>query len=167
MTVAEPESMPVCASVLRKLQQTAGSARVPGELKCLMNPPELPEEIAIEIERRAMWGEPREETERFLEARGVSPHHAKTALLEAYKERASVIRGVFLKKTMVGLAICAVAVGLIVAIYQSLGGFSGRRGERIMILPMALLMFGAYKLVDGAVGVVMAGSMPGDVADIE
>ncbi|RYD85618.1 MAG: hypothetical protein EOP84_01930 [Verrucomicrobiaceae bacterium] len=118
------------------------------------------------ILRRVLWGDEREEVMRSLEVNGVPLADANRIYQRAFSERISAIRGMYLKRTMLGLLLIAIGCGCLWIVYYMTEGFTVWSTQAILI-PAAPAAFGAWKFLSGLVGILTASGRTGPVSNID
>lgn len=116
--------------------------------------------------RKVLWGEDRDEMIRTLEVNGVSPADADRLYRKAVSERVSAIRSVYWKRIFIGLLLFAVGCASLWFVYYMTEGFTVWSVQAILI-PSAPAGLGAWKLLNGLVGVLTAHTRTGSVSDID
>jgi hypothetical protein len=116
----------------------------------------------VEHESRAkiFWGDPPEEVVYFMRVRGFSEEEACEFVDAAFQERAATIRGMGIKKTLLGSVLVALPI---VAYFV----FAGIPSVMVRIVGAAAVggLWGLWLVIKGITMIVSPASEPGDVAD--
>ena len=126
------------------------------------NPLLRPDPAQVEHEARAkiFWGDAPEEVIKYLYVNGVSVENATIMVNSMFAERAATIRGIGLRKILIGIPLICVPL------------ISYSFFARLMIFPAKLFaltvmvgLYGVWNLLKGSIMFCSPKSEPGDVAD--
>lgn len=130
------------------------------------NKEELHDRLYGGLLRKVLWGEDRDEIVRNLEVNGVSPADADLLYQRAVRERVSAIRSVYWKRSLIGALLIVVGCLSLFFVYHITEGFTVWSTHAIAI-PAAPAAFGAWKFLNGLVGVLTAHTRTGPVSDVD
>jgi hypothetical protein len=116
--------------------------------------------------RRVLWGEEKPGILESLRDKGFSENEAESIFNEAHQERIVSIRAIYWKRIVWGLSFIGLGVGLVSGTWFLTEGYTVWSG-RAVVLPAAPVAYGAWKFLNGLIGVCTAGSRSGPVADID
>ncbi len=113
------------------------------------------------ILKMVLWGEDRADIFDRLRVNGVEGAEAEVLYLTAHRERVATFRREYHKRIGLGLLLIAVGIGVLAGSWFGLDFIQGR----LLWICAALIGFGLWKLMNGVIGSLMAGTRPGSVAD--
>jgi hypothetical protein len=113
------------------------------------------------IHGMVIWDQPKEDIFRVLEANGLTGARAAELYEMARADRISTIRALGLKRAVIGLTLLAAGVGAFVFFWY-VAGFINRG---VLGLCCVAAVFGFWKLTDGMLNALMAGTKRGSLAD--
>ncbi len=125
--------------------------------------PELRERIYQDVLRAVLWDERREKTYFMLKVNGITGESADEMYEEARRERVAEIRGGGVRKCITGGCALVAGAGLFGGFWYGAGAITGR----ILAISGASAIFGAYRLLDGALTVLLAHKKKGSIAEEE
>ena len=126
------------------------------------------ESLIAEARAKIIWGEPIPAVRAFLTSQGMSVTDADTKIHEFMRERDAEIRGLGLKKTLIGLGLIGVSAILfytLFAVWDNLPELRGRTAGGYGIVAL-VAFYGLWKLVDGIVYLIRPKSEHGSVPDL-
>jgi hypothetical protein len=116
----------------------------------------------VEHEARAkiFWGDPPEEVTKFLMMQGVHVQEASQLVQEMFLERAATIRGIGMRKILMGIPLICIPIG---AWFY----FASIKILPVKIFALTVMagLWGAWLLLKGCIMFFFPKSEPGDVAD--
>jgi hypothetical protein len=117
-------------------------------------------QVGHEARAKILWGDPPEEVVHYLRVQGFSEEEAWEVVDAAFQERAATIRGMGIKKILLG----SVLVALPFVTYSI---FAGMPSITIRLVGLAAVagLWGAWLLIKGITMLASPKSEPGDVAD--
>lgn len=117
-------------------------------------------QVEHEVRAKILWGDSPEEVIYYLRVQGFSEEEASDLVDAAFRERAATIRGMGIKKILLG----SVLVALPFVTYSI---FAGMPSITIRLVGIAAVagLWGAWLLIKGITMLVSPKSEPGDVAD--
>ncbi len=113
------------------------------------------------ILKMVLWGEDRASVFDRLRVNGVEGAEAEELYLTAHRERVATFRREYHKRIGLGLLLIAVGFGVLCGSWFGLDFIQGR----LLWICAALIVFGLWKLMNGFIGTLTAGTRPGSVAD--
>jgi hypothetical protein len=118
------------------------------------------EQVEAEARAKVVWGDPREEVLKYLMIQGLSAAEATDLADEMYQERAATIRGLGLKKFLLGIPLMAVPVA-------TWFYFLSIRVMSAKLLGIAIMigLYGMWLFMKGMIMFVSPKSEPGDIGD--
>ena len=120
---------------------------------------EMEERLREMTLRMVLWDEPREEILHKLAVGGAEGDEVDAIYQNCLRERVAVIRKQYAGKMVTGAL--WIAGGIVLALL-----FLFLQG-RVYVFVVIPFLIGAWKLIDGAAGMLMAGSKRGSVTEIE
>jgi len=109
---------------------------------------------------RIFWGEPPVEAIKHLMSQGIPYEEAAALVAPMIQERHATLRGVGLRKTLIGAGLVCVPIlawfGFVSVGYISL---------KLFALPVMVGLYGGWLLINGIITLVAPKSESGDVAD--
>lgn len=113
------------------------------------------------ILKMVLWGESRELVFDRLRVNGVEVAEAEAIYLTAHRERVATFRREYHKRIGLGLLLIAGGLGVLGCSWFGLYFIHGR----LLWICSAMMVFGLWKLMNGVIGTLTAGTHPGSVAD--
>lgn len=112
-----------------------------------------------EARAKAMWGDSSEQVISYLMIQGFSASEAKELAAKLFKERASAVRGIGIRKIIIGIGLMFVPVGALF-VFLVIGIFL------LKVLGAAVLvgLYGVWLVINGILMAVAPKSEKGDVA---
>lgn len=108
-----------------------------------------------------LWGESRELVFDRLRFNGLEGAEAEELYRTAHRERVATFRREYHKRMGLGLLLIAAGVGVLACSWFGLHFILGR----LLWICSALIVFGLWKLLNGVIGTLTAGTRSGSVAD--
>ena len=109
-----------------------------------------------------LWGEPRDEVFHRLGVNGITGERAERIYAAAWEERLTVIRRDYARKAGFGLLLMLGGAVFLCLFWIGIRMIS--RG--VIFVFITMLSVGAWKVIDGIAGMLMAGRKEGPVADV-
>jgi hypothetical protein len=125
-----------------------------------MNPTISREQVEHEARAKIFWGDEPETVVRFLMLNKIDPEEASEIVEDLVRERIANVRGIGVKKIVVGTGMIIVPVATYLAMYSG-----GVIYVKILGVAVAFGLWGAYKVLKGTIMLVLPESEKSDLAD--
>jgi|SRR5688572_9649216 hypothetical protein len=122
--------------------------------------PELENRIYEDVLRSVMWGAKREEIFHMLTVNGITGDAAEQMYRRARSERIAVLRGEGIRRAVKGALILGAACALFSAFWFGAGAIT----KRLLVICGLFGAWGAWWLLDGILGALMASTKTGSIA---
>ncbi len=108
-----------------------------------------------------IWGEPKDDVLRKLQANGITGDEAESMHAKAFKERVAAIRAGYWKKVIIGLIWLGAGLSLFCFLWFYIGGIT----NQLLIVCAAMAAIGFWKLIGGFSGIIQAPVKQGSISD--
>ena len=119
--------------------------------------------VAEKVHRMVIWDEPREKVFETMEVNGLVGEAAERLYKQALAERISIIKGLCWRKVLVGGAWLGAAASVFCLFRFGVEAIT----LRLLWIVFAVGIYGAWKCLDGVMGVLTASRKRGSLADEE
>jgi hypothetical protein len=119
-----------------------------------------PAKAEVEARSKIFWGDEPKDAVKFLMMNGFNHEDATVSVRAMFKERATALQGIGIKKIMTGIALMAVPVVAILIFAYFHAAFIS-----LLALAIAVGLWGAWMFLRGSIMLLFPKSESGDVSD--
>jgi hypothetical protein len=120
-----------------------------------------PDKIISEARARIIWGEPSSSVRNFLTSNGIPAADAEAKIKGFYLERGGEIRKIGVRNLLIGLVVMGIAPGILYDISFEMGHLT-----RSILCSLPFVVYGAWKLVIGAIYLIRPQLVKKSISDI-